>query len=284
MLDECRRLFAPRPTPAGVVVPRHLRIECRRRRPAVGPRAGVPAPAQPRPRRLGGAGAVQLPGAGARRRRPARHEPLEPRPLFRRPARGARLARLDALRLRAIRWRPPDPAAAEAVRILDDEHDHVIRLPLPPSLTGGRPVFMGVTVFCRRQLPAGFLVERIYPLLVWPERVDTHLVLPLKWWPAKLIERSRAAAARKLAEQERSRRRAAAREERRCAPPVPPPLHPRNSQDGPSRAGLTFPAPSAPPPLPPAPDPAARRRYLQNPVRLPPPRRRSCGKSSARPA
>jgi Fe-S cluster assembly iron-binding protein IscA len=279
ILDECRRLFAPRPSPSGVIVPRDLRIEC----------AGddLPWDLVPGYQQLLNHGRVVW---GARvqsnYRAQAPGEGDLPGMSLWSPDRyfDDRPGELSSIASTLYAWRdgpmpPPDPAAAEAIRILDDEHDHVIRLPLPPSLTGGRVVFMGMTVYCRRQLPAGFLVERIYPLLVWPERVSTHLILPLKWWPPRLIEQSRAAAARKLAELEREREQdegqedspqAAAPSGLRVAPSLPPLPPPQPSGDKPSPGTPAPPAPAPPPPLPAVHDPAACRRYLQNPVRLTP--------------
>ena len=253
----------PRPTPAGVIVPRDLRIEC----------AGDDLPWDLVPgyqqllnhgRVVWGARCSPITGAAPGEGDLPGMSLWSPDPYY-----DDRPGELSSLASTLYAWRdgpmpPPDPAAAEAVRILDDEHDHVIRLPLPPSLTGGRPVFMGVTVFCRRQLPAGFLVERIYPLLVWPEHVDTHLILPLKWWPPRLIEQSRAAAARKLAELEQ-------RQEEEGDPPqvgrllsgrrAPPRMFPRCRQ---SRLEVIHPRVRRrrwprPRPLPSSRDPRSRR-------------------------
>lgn len=83
--------------------------------------------------------------------------------------------------------RHPDPGMAEFSRMLANEVDRAPRLPVPPALTGGRPVFHTSVMVVRGHLPRGYLTHSLFPLLIEPRHTFAAIILPSRFWPPELL-------------------------------------------------------------------------------------------------
>lgn len=83
---------------------------------------------------------------------------------------------------------PVHPELKPVAQRMTDELDHTVRAPMPASLTDGRHVFMGITIFHRLRLPGRMLKLNLFPMVIAPESTEFNMVLPLPYWSPKLCQ------------------------------------------------------------------------------------------------
>lgn len=71
---------------------------------------------------------------------------------------------------------------APIAALITDEMARTQNVPLPPSLTDGREVFLSSLIAWRAHLPMGFLSGTFMPLLVLPEETPAALIVPGRFW------------------------------------------------------------------------------------------------------
>jgi len=81
---------------------------------------------------------------------------------------------------------PYDRDLSDIALRMTDEFDMTTRLPMPPSLTDGRDVFIAATLFHRRRLPGGLLKMTLFPMVIAPELTEANMVLALPYWSEAL--------------------------------------------------------------------------------------------------
>lgn len=80
--------------------------------------------------------------------------------------------------------RQQDPELAAFSRMLASEMDREMRLEVPRRLTGSAAVYCTDVIVARRHLPGRVLNERVFPLLIAPERTAMTMMLPSRFWPS----------------------------------------------------------------------------------------------------
>jgi hypothetical protein len=78
-----------------------------------------------------------------------------------------------------------DPELAAFSRMLASERDREMRMEVPRSLTGSAAVHCTDIIVARRHLPGRVLSERVFPLLIAPERTAMTMMLPSRFWPPR---------------------------------------------------------------------------------------------------
>ena len=81
-----------------------------------------------------------------------------------------------------------DPQLAEIGRVLEDEMERGMGLPVPSSVTGGRPAWHVAAMLPRAHLPDGFVTGRVLPVWLDPRR-PYAVVVPAGFWPEALWAR-----------------------------------------------------------------------------------------------
>ena len=71
---------------------------------------------------------------------------------------------------------------------LADEYSMKLRLPIPTKFTGGIKCYYSSIIVQRDHLPDGFLLNSLFPLIVYPEITPASMILPSKYWPKQFIE------------------------------------------------------------------------------------------------
>jgi len=83
--------------------------------------------------------------------------------------------------------RPADRDELHFARVVTDEMDRSMHLPVPLSLTDGRECFASVIMVYRRHLPGRYLSQGLFPLLVRPEMTKVSMIVPSKYWSSDLL-------------------------------------------------------------------------------------------------
>lgn len=78
---------------------------------------------------------------------------------------------------------PVDPEFKPLAERLSNEYDATIRMPITTSLTDGREMYLGSTIFHRARLPQGVYSGAPFPLVVAPQLTPANMLLPLAYWP-----------------------------------------------------------------------------------------------------
>ncbi|MEM7263845.1 MAG: hypothetical protein AAF488_17795 [Planctomycetota bacterium] len=71
---------------------------------------------------------------------------------------------------------------------LTDEHERLMKLPVPRRLTHGTEVIYTSIMVPRKHVPGGYLAQSYFPLLVAPEITEATMILPVDFWAPGLIE------------------------------------------------------------------------------------------------
>lgn len=89
----------------------------------------------------------------------------------------------------AAKGRDTTPDAQQFADMLQAEYTRVNSIPLPDSLTNGRPVFITTLMIPRSRLPEGYLKQPVFPVII--DRTQTPISvtpLPIDFWSEKLIK------------------------------------------------------------------------------------------------
>ena len=81
-----------------------------------------------------------------------------------------------------------EPDGQQLSHAVTSEMERPLRTPVPPSMTGGREVFVSVLLVVRRHLPAGHLTESIMPVWLDPQATGFVILVPAGYWPTSLME------------------------------------------------------------------------------------------------
>jgi hypothetical protein len=80
-----------------------------------------------------------------------------------------------------------DPGLAGFSRMLANEMDRAMRLPVPRDLTADYEVYHTSIMVPRKHLPHGYLTESIFPLLINPKVTAATIMVPSQYWPPALL-------------------------------------------------------------------------------------------------
>lgn len=80
-----------------------------------------------------------------------------------------------------------DPEFAEFHRIITDEMDRSLHIPIPTHATEGRQVVATCIMVRRKHLPHGILSHGAFPMLVNPKETPATLILPSRYWSPTLL-------------------------------------------------------------------------------------------------
>ena len=89
----------------------------------------------------------------------------------------------------AAKGKDTTPDAQQFTDMLQAEYTRVNSLPLPDSLTNGRPVFITTLMIPRSRLPEGYLKQPVFPVII--DRTQTPMSvtpLPVDFWSENLIK------------------------------------------------------------------------------------------------
>lgn len=84
---------------------------------------------------------------------------------------------------------PADRDLREFVRVITDERERVLRRELPRRYCEGRSVYFATCLIQPGHLPGNCLTQSAFPLLINPAETRLVMVLPARFWPARLIAR-----------------------------------------------------------------------------------------------
>ncbi|MCB9934919.1 MAG: hypothetical protein H6840_04420 [Planctomycetes bacterium] len=80
-----------------------------------------------------------------------------------------------------------DPEVQRFADMLHDEHERQLRLPIPKSMTGGRPATYTCGMVVRSHLPVPFLADSLFPLVIAPRYSEATWILPSRFWPEPML-------------------------------------------------------------------------------------------------
>jgi hypothetical protein len=80
-----------------------------------------------------------------------------------------------------------DPLAAQIGSYLAAETQRQFNLPVPRHWTEGRQVFIGDIMVPRKHLPAGYLVQSFFPLVIDADPSHGMLIVPAQYWDETLL-------------------------------------------------------------------------------------------------
>ena len=83
---------------------------------------------------------------------------------------------------------PADKELRRFARAITDELARTMRLPLPRSLSDNREAYFTTCLIQPSHLPAGYLADGVFPLLICPEETEAVMILPSEYWPDELRE------------------------------------------------------------------------------------------------
>ena len=83
--------------------------------------------------------------------------------------------------------RPADPQLAQIARYLTAETERQTRLSVPRQWAGGREVYLGDIMVHRKHLPAGYLAQSYFPVIVHTSEPRNLMVLPSLYWGDMLL-------------------------------------------------------------------------------------------------
>ena len=86
-----------------------------------------------------------------------------------------------------VKGEEAEPDLMDFSRILEEETTRAMRLAVPKRLAGGREVTYTSIVVRRIDLPDGYLVDAMFPLLVLPEETARALIVPWEWWSLAMV-------------------------------------------------------------------------------------------------
>jgi hypothetical protein len=84
--------------------------------------------------------------------------------------------------------RPPDKELRKFASAITNELARTMRLPLPPSISQQKEVYLTTCLIQPSHLPAGHLAAGYFPLVICPEKTDAVMILPAWYWPEEAQE------------------------------------------------------------------------------------------------
>ena len=83
--------------------------------------------------------------------------------------------------------RRPTPELAEFARVITNEYEAPMNVPVPLSMTANRQVFYTTIMVYRKHLPVPRLVGGWFPLLASPDRTTASMIVPSEYWCSALV-------------------------------------------------------------------------------------------------
>jgi hypothetical protein len=83
---------------------------------------------------------------------------------------------------------PADEQWRRFAEAITDEMARTMKLALPGALCQGKEAYLTTCLISPAHLPAGYLADGLFPVLICPERTDVVMVLPASYWPESLTE------------------------------------------------------------------------------------------------
>jgi hypothetical protein len=81
----------------------------------------------------------------------------------------------------------PDPAGRDYGQMLASEQDRALGICVPQSVACGIDVRSTTIMVPRKHLPAGYLAQTYFPLLIHPE-TKASMLLPARYWSDELLD------------------------------------------------------------------------------------------------
>ena len=85
-----------------------------------------------------------------------------------------------------LRWIDPPEVLREDARVVDDDTKCHLMHRLDQALGFGADVFVSTVLVHRAHLPANYLAERVFPVLVSPGTIRAVQIVPSRYWPREL--------------------------------------------------------------------------------------------------